>query len=370
MRADDVERSRHRRHARARRRRRPASADVDDAARSAAATSLNVLAATAVALEFDVPLDAIVDARGAARARRRIAARSCGCAAASRSSTTPTTRARRRSTRALEVLGAATPRGAPGRGARRDARTRRVARRAARRVRPRRGRGRASTLLVAVGGAPRARAGRGRASPPAWPPSACATSRRATRRAAAAVAPLRAGDLVLVKGSRGIAHRRRGRSRSKAEWRLMLYHLLYPLHTAALGAERDALHHVPHGGGEPDGARASACCSGPWLIRKLREFQIGQVIRQEGPAVASRQGRHADDGRAADPDGGARADAAVGRSRPTSTSGSPCWRRPAFGAIGFADDYLKITRRSHHGLLPRYKMGAADRRRRSSSASC
>jgi phospho-N-acetylmuramoyl-pentapeptide-transferase len=28
----------------------------------------------------------------------------------------------------------------------------------------------------------------------------------------------------------------------------------------------------------------------------------------------------------------------------------------AFGAIGFADDYLKITRRSHHGLLPRYKL--------------
>jgi phospho-N-acetylmuramoyl-pentapeptide-transferase len=27
-----------------------------------------------------------------------------------------------------------------------------------------------------------------------------------------------------------------------------------------------------------------------------------------------------------------------------------------FGAVGFIDDYLKITRRSHHGLLPRYKM--------------
>jgi phospho-N-acetylmuramoyl-pentapeptide-transferase len=28
-----------------------------------------------------------------------------------------------------------------------------------------------------------------------------------------------------------------------------------------------------------------------------------------------------------------------------------------FGAVGFADDYLKLTRRSHHGLLPRYKLG-------------
>jgi phospho-N-acetylmuramoyl-pentapeptide-transferase len=25
--------------------------------------------------------------------------------------------------------------------------------------------------------------------------------------------------------------------------------------------------------------------------------------------------------------------------------------------VGFADDYLKLTRRSHHGLIPRYKMG-------------
>jgi phospho-N-acetylmuramoyl-pentapeptide-transferase len=28
----------------------------------------------------------------------------------------------------------------------------------------------------------------------------------------------------------------------------------------------------------------------------------------------------------------------------------------AFGAIGFTDDYLKVVRRSHHGLRPRYKM--------------
>ena len=35
----------------------------------------------------------------------------------------------------------------------------------------------------------------------------------------------------------------------------------------------------------------------------------------------------------------------------------PCWRPLGFGAVGFADDYLKITRRNHHGLIPRYKMG-------------
>ena len=29
----------------------------------------------------------------------------------------------------------------------------------------------------------------------------------------------------------------------------------------------------------------------------------------------------------------------------------------SFGAVGFVDDYLKIVRRSHHGLKPRYKIG-------------
>ena len=29
----------------------------------------------------------------------------------------------------------------------------------------------------------------------------------------------------------------------------------------------------------------------------------------------------------------------------------------SYGGIGFADDYLKIVRHSHHGLLPRYKFG-------------
>jgi phospho-N-acetylmuramoyl-pentapeptide-transferase len=29
----------------------------------------------------------------------------------------------------------------------------------------------------------------------------------------------------------------------------------------------------------------------------------------------------------------------------------------AYGGVGFLDDYLKIVRRSHHGLLPRYKIG-------------
>ena len=45
-------------------------------------------------------------------------------------------------------------------------------------------------------------------------------------------------------------------------------------------------------------ALAISLVLGPWMIRKLREFQIGQVIRQEGPTDASAEGRNADDGRA------------------------------------------------------------------------
>jgi len=94
---------------------------------------------------------------------------------------------------------------------------------------------------------------------------------------------------------------------------------------------------------------------GPWLIRKLREFQIGQIIRHEGPAS------HAP--KAGTP--------TMGGLLILTASLVPTllWAdlrniyiwiavlaTTAFGAIGFADDYLKVVRRSHHGLLPRYKM--------------
>jgi phospho-N-acetylmuramoyl-pentapeptide-transferase len=94
---------------------------------------------------------------------------------------------------------------------------------------------------------------------------------------------------------------------------------------------------------------------GPWMIRKLREFQIGQVIRQEGPATHRTK--------AGTPTmGGLLILTSV--LVPTLLWANPAnpfiWivllSTTAFGAIGFADDYLKIVRRSHHGLRPRYKM--------------
>jgi phospho-N-acetylmuramoyl-pentapeptide-transferase len=94
---------------------------------------------------------------------------------------------------------------------------------------------------------------------------------------------------------------------------------------------------------------------GPWLIRKLRDFQIGQIIRQEGP-----QSHRA---KAGTPTMGGLlilSSALVPTLLWADLSNPYVWiavlATAGFGAVGFADDYLKITRRSHHGLKPAYKM--------------
>jgi phospho-N-acetylmuramoyl-pentapeptide-transferase len=95
---------------------------------------------------------------------------------------------------------------------------------------------------------------------------------------------------------------------------------------------------------------------GPWMIRRLRAFQIGQVIRQEGPESHR--------AKAGTPTMGGLlilTAALVPTLLWADLTNPYVWiavlATAAFGAIGFADDYLKVTRRSHHGLLPRYKMG-------------
>ncbi|MEO7156348.1 MAG: phospho-N-acetylmuramoyl-pentapeptide-transferase [Vicinamibacterales bacterium] len=93
---------------------------------------------------------------------------------------------------------------------------------------------------------------------------------------------------------------------------------------------------------------------GPWLIRRLREFQIGQVIRQEGPESHR--------AKAGTPTMGGLL-ILVAALVPTllwaDLTNIFVWiavlSTAAFGAIGFLDDYLKITRRSSGGLRPRYK---------------
>jgi phospho-N-acetylmuramoyl-pentapeptide-transferase len=102
-------------------------------------------------------------------------------------------------------------------------------------------------------------------------------------------------------------------------------------------------------------ALALSLALGPWMVRKLREFQVGQIIRQEGPSSHRTK--------AGTP--------TMGGLLILTASLLPTlmWAKltnvyvwiavlttAAFGAIGFADDYLKMVRRSHHGLRPRYKM--------------
>ncbi len=184
----------------------------------------------------------------------------------------------------------------------------------------------------------------------------------------------RPGDLVLIAGKGhekyqvigskvlpfddvSVARDALGRKRSNSGVVLasMLYHLLYPFHT-----QLSVLNVVQYITFRTAAASLSAfvisLTLGPWLIRKLREFQIGQVIRQEGPTSHR--------AKAGTPTMGGLLilTAALG---PTllwaKLDNAYVWiavlTTALFGAIGFFDDYLKIVRRDHHGLRPRYKMG-------------
>jgi phospho-N-acetylmuramoyl-pentapeptide-transferase len=94
---------------------------------------------------------------------------------------------------------------------------------------------------------------------------------------------------------------------------------------------------------------------GPWLIRRLREFQIGQVVRQEGPESHR--------AKAGTPTMGGLlilSAALVPTLLWADLANRYVWIAVAatafFGAIGFVDDYLKITRRSSGGLSAKQKM--------------
>ncbi len=93
---------------------------------------------------------------------------------------------------------------------------------------------------------------------------------------------------------------------------------------------------------------------GPWLIRKLKEFQIGQYIREDGP--------QAHQTKAGTPTmGGVLIVLCI--VIPTllwsDLSNIYVWltlgTTLAFGAIGFWDDYQKVRRRQNKGLTPRGK---------------
>ena len=95
---------------------------------------------------------------------------------------------------------------------------------------------------------------------------------------------------------------------------------------------------------------------GPWLIRRLRDFQVGQVIRQEGPESHR--------AKAGTPTMGGiliLTAALVPTLLWADLTNVYVWiavlSTASFGGIGFLDDYLKVTRRSSGGLAARHKLG-------------
>ena len=94
---------------------------------------------------------------------------------------------------------------------------------------------------------------------------------------------------------------------------------------------------------------------GPWVIQKLREFQIGQFIREDGPQSHLKK-------TGTPTMGGVLICIAI--LMPTVLWSDPAnplvwvavFATLAFGAIGFADDYIKVVRRRSLGLTARAKL--------------
>jgi len=136
----------------------------------------------------------------------------------------------------------------------------------------------------------------------------------------------------------------------------MLYHVLYSFHTqlSILNVTRYITFRTVAASVT---ALAISLALGPWMIRRLRAAQVGQIIRTEGPVGHQPK--------AGTPTMGGLLILTAALT-PTllwaDLTNSYVWiavlSTLAFGAIGFADDYLKLTRQSHHGLRPRYKLVA------------
>ena len=134
----------------------------------------------------------------------------------------------------------------------------------------------------------------------------------------------------------------------------MLYHLLYPLHT-----EVSLLNVTQYITFRTAAASITAfllsIVLGPAVIRLLQRLQIGQIVRDGGP--------ESHEPKAGTPTMGGLLILAAAIT-PTllwaDLRNSYIWvavlSTIAFGMIGFADDYMKVVHKSHHGLRPRYKL--------------
>jgi len=94
---------------------------------------------------------------------------------------------------------------------------------------------------------------------------------------------------------------------------------------------------------------------GPWVIEKLREFQIGQYVREDGPQSHLKK-------TGTPTMGGVLICIAI--LLPTVLWADPAnpfvwitvFSTLAFGAVGFADDYIKVVQRRSLGLTVRAKL--------------
>lgn len=134
----------------------------------------------------------------------------------------------------------------------------------------------------------------------------------------------------------------------------MLYYLLYPLHTTHAGFNvfryitfRAAMAALL--------ALLISFLLGPWLIRALIEKQVGQQIRDDGPASHSVK--------AGTPTmGGVLIILALAISTlmladiGNSYVLLALFGTVGFGVVGFLDDYLKLTKKNSKGLPPRMKL--------------
>ncbi len=97
---------------------------------------------------------------------------------------------------------------------------------------------------------------------------------------------------------------------------------------------------------------------GPFVIERLREFQIGQYVREDGPQTHLKKGGTPTMGGVL---------ICISILVPTllwaDLSNPAVWMAMlstlAFGAIGFADDYIKVVKKRSMGLTARAEAGAA-----------
>jgi phospho-N-acetylmuramoyl-pentapeptide-transferase len=134
----------------------------------------------------------------------------------------------------------------------------------------------------------------------------------------------------------------------------MIYHLLFPLHIyfPILNVFRYITFRAIY-------ANLTALVLSfiiiPWFIRKVREYQMGQYIREDGPATHL--------GKAGTPTMGGvviLGTAFISALLWSDLTNMYIWLLMfvgvTFGLIGFADDFLKISRRRNLGLTGRTKL--------------